>query len=149
MICEVQFDSIFIDIRDLVTPAAASIRELTEPLASLSDDEFTDKCHTFVANAKYRILEGMMFPSQALAHIAYNQPLDCVPRSLLLASLLRTRFPPSDVRVVFGILLDHGRQKHAWVELDDKILESTRKAKFDVGYGMYCPELRFNDIEVL
>ncbi len=71
---------------------------------------------------------------------------DCEDTSILLCSLLRNFIPPERVSVVGG---DAGRWNHAWVQVDDKILETTLTSapppSEHYRHNQYRPRWAFND----
>jgi len=96
--------------------------------------------------ASYRVTrineEFWQLPSETIAW-GYG---DCDDTAILLCSLLRNFIPPERVSVVVGRA---GRWEHAWVQVDDKILETTLTAaslhSHSSSQNDYRPEWRFND----
>lgn len=165
-----------LEIREFVTPATLSVRELAAELAASSpyEDDFILACWGWVAaNIRYprsdrrelrfagRRLVSQDYWSLPAEVLAPTQRVeDCDGASFALASLLRHRLGPAQVYVVLGELA-RGRPGdfgHAWVEVQRMgrwyLLEATLDRLPEPPWVQaeaapeYQPALFFNDVEV-
>jgi hypothetical protein len=149
MLYEIQVQKVWVDIRDLITPSVASIKDFVSQYSKLSDDEFISAIHKCVAGHRYQVISTLYYPSQAISLMLKDKPLDCVPKSLIITSCLRTR--NLNAYSVFGIYkYQNGREEHhAWCLLNDNcVLESTSYLVYPINNTLYSPEIQFNDSDV-
>jgi len=143
VIGDIRGDGQMHSLMELVQPYDKEVKRISEILNI--DNRFVPNCMDFVGNyIRYRTTTiGLwLTPSEVLE----LQEGDCEKTSILLASLLRTIYSGEDVFVVLGLVNEDGQEKgHAWVELNEQILESTRDSHFLMDASKYKALLKFND----
>jgi transglutaminase-like putative cysteine protease len=140
---DVRNDGVMRSLMAFVQPDDSIVRiiagELREP------PDFVLACRYYVNKhiRYYKEANDLWRTPREVLDLGYG---DCEKSSVLLASLLRYSYSGDEVFVVIGQIRDQKREYgHAWVQLKETILESTKDVNYRANPANYFPELMFSD----
>jgi len=143
---DVRSDGRLHSLKSFVRPNDPMVKKVATILADANDPVWASWTWVDrIANYKEEITEFWAYPIETIM----AGEGDCDDTAILLCSVLRNYFPPTDVFVVVGYYFEGGQERgHAWVAVGDRILEST-KSPNGMPAARYMPYIMFNDKKVI